>query len=420
MRVPSPSAPYVRFNWYSTKCFHLRGIGAAKRGVFTAGLRQVIHIDGITGKEGHFFNLQADGFKPWRIRRAFGQKSAPDCIGQIRAAPLGIHEAHVIARGSIARFLRDGVVQHGLCFGRNIPTCRQNHHFRQIGPCGHTLGAFWGKQADKLFLRGNGSLEIVWPSGTIVDVPTAFEAIETAEKALKNNDAKKATSQSEVALAISRRELLPNIDRPWLDEKRRLLESIRGRSLRALSKALFLMGDLDGSIQIAKDLQEGFPYSTQAAQALAAALSRAGEIPAAFQSIQDFERRVADELGVTESTNLQTWLRSQLPELLIDESSSSPKLGIPHRKVIQERGLTRLREEKVIFSRRFHWATDKGPYVSSDWCEQTHMGRVLEGRAQVEFEDGTKLILRRGENFHIPPGHDMKVLDDKPFITDGW
>ena len=277
-----------------------------------------------------------------------------------------------------------------------------------------------GYEGRDIIRSSNGSLEIVWPSGTIVDVPTAFEAIETAEKALKNNDAKKATSQSEVALAISRRELLPNIDRPWLDEKRRLLESIRGRSLRALSKALFLMGDLDGSIQIAKDLQEGFPYSTQAAQALAAALCRAGEIPAAFQSIQDFERRVADELGVTESTNLQTWLRSQLPELLIDDSSSSPKLGIPHRKVIQERGLTRLREEKVIFSRRFHWATDKGPYVSSDWCEQTHMGRVLEGRAQVDFEDGTKLILRRGENFHIPPGHDMRVLDDKPFITDGW
>jgi len=277
-----------------------------------------------------------------------------------------------------------------------------------------------GYEGRDIIRSSNGSLEIVWPSGTIVDVPTAFEAIETAEKALKNNDAKKATSQSEVALAISRRELLPNIDRPWLDEKRRLLESIRGRSLRTLSKALFLMGDLDGSIRIAKDLQEGFPYSTQAAQALAAALCRAGEIPAAFQSIQDFERRVADELRVTESTNLQTWLRSQLPELLIDESSSSPKLGIPHRKVIQERGLTRLREEKVIFSRRFHWATDKGPYVSSDWCEQTHMGRVLEGRAQVEFEDGTKLILRRGENFHIPPGHDMKVLDDKPFITDGW
>ena len=138
----------------------MRRIGAAKGGVFTAGLRQVIHIDGITRKEGHFFNLQTDGFKPWCIRRAFGQKSAPDCIGQIRAAPLGIHEAHVIARGSIAWLLRDGLGQHGFSLGRNIPARRQNHHFRQIGPCGHALGAFWGKQADKLFLRGHGSFEI--------------------------------------------------------------------------------------------------------------------------------------------------------------------------------------------------------------------------------------------------------------------
>jgi class 3 adenylate cyclase len=50
-------------------------------------------------------------------------------------------------------------------------------------------------------------------------------------------------------------------------------------------------------------------------------------------------------------------------------------------------------------------------------CQHHHQGVVLEGEVEIETDTGARRILRAGEAFEIPPGHDARVIGDKPFVT---
>lgn len=65
----------------------------------------------------------------------------------------------------------------------------------------------------------------------------------------------------------------------------------------------------------------------------------------------------------------------------------------------------------------FHWEKDVKPLIGTPSCQVHHQGVMLSGRMQITFGNGAKKIIRPGEAFNIPPGHDAYVVGDEPAIS---
>ena len=63
----------------------------------------------------------------------------------------------------------------------------------------------------------------------------------------------------------------------------------------------------------------------------------------------------------------------------------------------------------------WRWSQDVKPTVGGRSCQNRHIGYALSGRLQVTMDDGTQLIIRSGEGYEIPPGHDVLVMGDEPW-----
>jgi quercetin dioxygenase-like cupin family protein len=56
-------------------------------------------------------------------------------------------------------------------------------------------------------------------------------------------------------------------------------------------------------------------------------------------------------------------------------------------------------------------------HVGEGLCQVEHVGLVLSGAAAVLMADGTERVMRAGEFFYVPPGHDSWVVGDEPYIS---
>ena len=52
-----------------------------------------------------------------------------------------------------------------------------------------------------------------------------------------------------------------------------------------------------------------------------------------------------------------------------------------------------------------------------DRCQVEHVGLVVSGQAAVLMDDGTEFVMRPGDLFHVPPGHDSWVVGDEPYVS---
>jgi hypothetical protein len=63
----------------------------------------------------------------------------------------------------------------------------------------------------------------------------------------------------------------------------------------------------------------------------------------------------------------------------------------------------------------WRWSKDVAPVVCTPSCQNRHIGYAMSGTLEVTMDDGTRLIIRAGEGYEIPPGHDVHVLGDEPW-----
>jgi quercetin dioxygenase-like cupin family protein len=56
-------------------------------------------------------------------------------------------------------------------------------------------------------------------------------------------------------------------------------------------------------------------------------------------------------------------------------------------------------------------------HVGEGSCQVEHVGLVLSGQAAVKMDDGTEKVMREGEFFYVPPGHDSWVVGDEPYVS---
>jgi class 3 adenylate cyclase len=63
----------------------------------------------------------------------------------------------------------------------------------------------------------------------------------------------------------------------------------------------------------------------------------------------------------------------------------------------------------------WRWSKDVAPVVCTPSCQNRHIGYAISGTLEVTMNDGTRLVIRAGEGYEIPPGHDVLVMGDEPW-----
>jgi quercetin dioxygenase-like cupin family protein len=72
---------------------------------------------------------------------------------------------------------------------------------------------------------------------------------------------------------------------------------------------------------------------------------------------------------------------------------------------------------RATYDPGWRWSEHVGPTAGTESCQVEHIGLVLSGQAAVRMDDGTERVLRPGDLFHVPPGHDSWVVGDEPYVS---
>jgi len=72
---------------------------------------------------------------------------------------------------------------------------------------------------------------------------------------------------------------------------------------------------------------------------------------------------------------------------------------------------------RATYEPGWRWSTHVGPGVGVTSCQVEHVGLVLSGQAMVRMDDGTERVMRAGDLFHVPPGHDSWVVGEEPYVS---
>lgn len=68
----------------------------------------------------------------------------------------------------------------------------------------------------------------------------------------------------------------------------------------------------------------------------------------------------------------------------------------------------------------WRWSEQVKPIAGTDSCQFHHIGVGISGEAMIRMDDGTELLVRAGDVFDIPPGHDQWVVGDEPAVSIIW
>jgi quercetin dioxygenase-like cupin family protein len=72
---------------------------------------------------------------------------------------------------------------------------------------------------------------------------------------------------------------------------------------------------------------------------------------------------------------------------------------------------------RATYEPGWRWSEHVGAAKGEALCQVEHVGYVLSGAAAVSMEDGTERVMRAGEFFYVPPGHDSWVVGDEPYVS---
>ena len=61
----------------------------------------------------------------------------------------------------------------------------------------------------------------------------------------------------------------------------------------------------------------------------------------------------------------------------------------------------------------WRWSKDVAPIAGTRSCQHRHLGYTISGSLHVRMDDGSELVIRAGDAYEIPPGHDGWVEGDE-------
>jgi quercetin dioxygenase-like cupin family protein len=72
---------------------------------------------------------------------------------------------------------------------------------------------------------------------------------------------------------------------------------------------------------------------------------------------------------------------------------------------------------RATYEPGWRWSEHIGAATGESSCRVEHVGVVLSGRAAVKMDDGEERIMKPGDFFHVPPGHDSWVVGDESYVS---
>jgi Cupin domain len=72
---------------------------------------------------------------------------------------------------------------------------------------------------------------------------------------------------------------------------------------------------------------------------------------------------------------------------------------------------------RATYEPGWRWSEHVGAELGQCSCPVEHVGLVLSGRAAVKMEDGTERVMKAGDLFYVPRGHDSWVVGDEPYVS---
>ncbi|MCW5893088.1 MAG: hypothetical protein KIT14_21445 [bacterium] len=70
---------------------------------------------------------------------------------------------------------------------------------------------------------------------------------------------------------------------------------------------------------------------------------------------------------------------------------------------------------RFVLSPGWRWSKDVAPVVRTPSCRNRHVGYAISGSIRVTMDDGTEIVIQKGDAYAIPPGHDVLVFGDEPW-----
>ncbi len=149
-------------------------------------------------------------------------------------------------------------------------------------------------------IRGRGSLQLVLPPGSIVDTAAAEAALHSAEAAVARRDWRLAWTHGLSTLFVTQRPFLPDLDGPWVDERRGVLAHAHRRALACYGEACLELGggELAAAERSGRELITLDPLSETGYCLLMRALAQRGDRGGALEVFAELRRVLRDDLGV--------------------------------------------------------------------------------------------------------------------------
>ncbi len=72
---------------------------------------------------------------------------------------------------------------------------------------------------------------------------------------------------------------------------------------------------------------------------------------------------------------------------------------------------------RATYEPGWRWSEHVGPQTGESSCQVEHVGLVLSGQAVAKMDDGEEVVMRAGDFFYVPPGHDSWVVGDEPYVS---
>jgi len=145
---------------------------------------------------------------------------------------------------------------------------------------------------------GGTDYRLELPPGAAVDVVAASADLVAARSALAAGVPGEAVAAADRAAAVARRDLLPGLHAPWVDEQREGLRRLLRRALEVRADAAAAGGDVGAALRDAAELVALDPYRETGYARLIRLELRAGNRAEALRVHERCRRLLADDLGV--------------------------------------------------------------------------------------------------------------------------
>ena len=72
---------------------------------------------------------------------------------------------------------------------------------------------------------------------------------------------------------------------------------------------------------------------------------------------------------------------------------------------------------RATYEPGWKWSEHVGAVTGEASCQVEHVGLVLRGRAVAKMDDGSEVVMKEGDFFYVPPGHDSWVVGDEEYVS---